>query len=1140
MCLWISDDTGNCMIISTTNSASTITLSELQARYDNAIGQDDIIVVPDGVTLILDQDAAVGGIVVKGKLTASDSRDLDLASDWIAVIGGGHLEIGTETQAYQHDFTLTLTGDNPNQDIDISAIMAQAGHPLPLASPPMALTDQDSFLMVMGKGSRLDLHGADASKTSWTQLDGTVGPGATSLTLDDVTGWEAGDRIAITSTDFDMNQAEEVTVTAVSVDGRTISFNPPLEHAHYGEIERYDDPDGDKHVLDMRAEVALVNRNIKIQGDVTWDSSKVVTEQADQYGGHTMIMEGAEMYVSGAEFAYMGQAGLLGKYPLHWHQLDDVSGQYIRDSSIHHTFNKGITIHDTDGAEVTRNVVFENSGHSYFFEDGTESGNVLTDNLGFGTRAPLRANIVPGQDQDFHNPSTFWMKHASNTLIGNHAAGSESTGLMWATFLNDEAVIDFSGFVAEDNVAHSSTRYGAYVGRGFFGRDENPRGSAQEPSKFVPWEIDGLTVYKTELGINLHGTNGTVTNATLAENAFGTRLDSNNRIKDSLIVGETGNTGNPETPPEIAAGRSLPKFGVYNGSKLHEGGSAYENVLYANLPESRGAAFIPSRVEFPYTTIKHSSQSTVEGVTFDNVGDRVNFEIYPGNNFEPNQLSLGLNDLDGSLTGAPGATVFTEAVGLPTSGAFNATERHDVIKDWHAIVSYDGNFGTVRIDKAATPATNDGRVIDDPAMRGLKATRDDGAYLGGLTTTIPVQIGRTYELDYTGVDAAFRIMTYDFGWGEDVVLNLGRAPLSARFTIDDPYSAASWAVREVSSMMMLEASPDTAVFRDANGDVHIKLVAQMAHGELWEQPGNDYSGELHSGVTILVDTRAGIDPDALVFDDPEQGETLAPAPYPIGVQPDPVPVPLPDPEPDPVADPVPDPDPEPTPQPDPSPEPTPDPTPDPDGALIAGTQGNDTLNGAAGSDTLYGRMGDDRIVAGAGDDSVFGGAGTDDLNAGDGADVVRGGSGADRADGGAAEDMIFGGLGTDQLSGGTGDDVIFGNADADTISGGSGEDMLDGGAGEDRLDGGQGNDQLRGGSQSDVFVYAPSGDVDTILDFRHGLDVLDLTSFGFASASEALALASDRGSNLAFDFGDGDELIVLGADHTRMAGDLLL
>ena len=69
-----------------------------------------------------------------------------------------------------------------------------------------------------------------------------------------------------------------------------------------------------------------------------------------------MIMEGAEMYISGAEFEYMGQGGRLGRYATHWHMLGDVTGQYITNSSYHHTFNKGMTVHGTKNSFITRKL----------------------------------------------------------------------------------------------------------------------------------------------------------------------------------------------------------------------------------------------------------------------------------------------------------------------------------------------------------------------------------------------------------------------------------------------------------------------------------------------------------------------------------------------------------------------------------------------------------------------------------------------------------------------------------------------------------------------------------------------------------------------------------------------------------------
>ena len=112
------------------------------------------------------------------------------------------------------------------------------------------------------------------------------------------------------------------------------------------------------------------------------------------------------------------------------------------------------------------------------------------------------------------------------------------------------------------------------------------------------------------------------------------------------------------------------------------------------------------------------------------------------------------------------------------------------------------------------------------------------------------------------------------------------------------------------------------------------------------------------------------------------------------------------------------------------------------------------------------------------------------VQVGDGADnIISGGNG---------KDTLYGAGGNDTLNGDNGVDTVYGQAGNDTLNGDSGDDTLYGGSGNDVLVGGGGADELWGGSGNDTFVFIAAGDspsntLDTIHDFHHGFDKIDVT-----------------------------------------------
>ena len=63
----------------------------------------------------------------------------------------------------------------------------------------------------------------------------------------------------------------------------------------------------------------------------------------------------------------MGQSGVLMRYPVHFHlQGEAALGSYVRNSSLHHLYNRCITIHGSSGVLLEDNAAYDTFGHCYF------------------------------------------------------------------------------------------------------------------------------------------------------------------------------------------------------------------------------------------------------------------------------------------------------------------------------------------------------------------------------------------------------------------------------------------------------------------------------------------------------------------------------------------------------------------------------------------------------------------------------------------------------------------------------------------------------------------------------------------------------------------------------------------------------
>jgi len=625
-------------------------------------GVGDTVTIERGKDVLLDvSPPPLGDLRIDGKLSFSDKRDLKLTTESI-LVEGGKLEIGTEAKPHTRQATITLTNSLPGNGRGI----------------------------VIAPGGILSLHG-DVTN-SWTKLAATAKAGSATIKVLNASGWRKGDVIVLASTDYDSKQAEKRTIAAIA--GNVITLDQPLQYMHFGEIT---------FGVDERGEVGMLTRNILIQASSDAESS--------YFGGHIMSLAGSKMYISGVELNRMGQYMHLARYPIHWHLVGEGKGQYIENSAIHDSYNRCVTVHGTNDVLVENNVTYNTVGHCFFLEDGIETGNQFIHNLGMMTKCHpdgkpcVPTNLGPfgaegGKNFDLdgqsaknilipsdNTASTFWITNPDNIYVDNVAAGSESTGFWIA--LPVHPLPPFAGTDVGNATWPRRMRLGEFKGNvahsnfdGFImDRGPQPDGHfrtgghialanpADANSPIVETVIEDFTAYKNRnSGMWSRGEEDLCKNLKLADNGIGFTHASGNfgrsaftsRVVNSLFVGETANIGNPETPAEIAYGRSLPEPKLSDfpirGYEFYDYLDALYNNTFVNFQDNatRKTGAISYLL---YTSFGMSSNNTVERAKFINakpvyfppMEHKWSNDDYGNGSYK----TAVFHDVDGSVSGIP-------------------------------------------------------------------------------------------------------------------------------------------------------------------------------------------------------------------------------------------------------------------------------------------------------------------------------------------------------------------------------------------------------------------------------------------------------------------------------------------------------
>ena len=306
----------------------------------------------------------------------------------------------------------------------------------------------------------LDLHGERFFQT-WTRLAKTATPGDDFLLLQHAVNWEPGQELVLVTTAVkdsrEWHQNEQLTVKSVVANpmnevGSVVYLTSKVQHVHLAN-DAY------------QGEVGLLTRTIKIQGaedSIPADpdplnckgngkahqgdsrygdrSRPCAKTQLTGYGGHVMIHHMGVGFVEGVELFRMGQTNVLGRYPMHFHLLEKrCPGCYFRDSSVHESYYRCISIHGTHNIFVSENVAFDVTGFCYYLEDGVEEDNTISFNLAAHVH-PIGAVAQGGTGQTLPlayasdtltipadvAASGFYITNLHNKIVGNAASGGWS------------------------------------------------------------------------------------------------------------------------------------------------------------------------------------------------------------------------------------------------------------------------------------------------------------------------------------------------------------------------------------------------------------------------------------------------------------------------------------------------------------------------------------------------------------------------------------------------------------------------------------------------------------------------------------------------------------------------------------------
>jgi len=614
------------------DNVDSIDCSKKLSSVVAAAGSGEVL-VPCGECVIVDYvDGSTvemaEGLIIEGKLFFPNTANVVIRTTHIFVMG--KLEMVAPASPNTVKFRLYGTADKYiHPTYNNAGICDAAG--CKVGKKPFAVA-----------GGQVDIRGLSNPDNcpSWGKLvDLRADPNDASL-MNRVTVsisascWNVGDTIILTSPDWDINHSHETIIIGIDATQNDLIVEPSVP-SYFGYATMLTAPD-------YAVEVASISRSIIFEGE----------DDEQPIGGHMIVYHTPNVVqtIEGAEFVNFGQQGNLGRYPIHFHMSQDVTGSQVSKNVIHHSNQRGIVIHGSMNVQITDNVAYEIFGHCFFTEDGIETGNIFERNLGANIRKP--AIVIPNENDD--NPSVFWITNPQNSWIDNVAAGSVDSGFWFDTrdavrgpsrnLPGGDTMIPGSLSITrfEGNTAHSNIMAGMrYYDPGWRPMEDNNT-------------LKNSRVYRNlRSGHFIHGNwNIVFDGGLIADNGVGIRIfkTGNLRLKNTAIKGRTEEYQNiieniPNAWAECYTGLEFQHSRI---RVINHAGMEVSNIQFSDFGPKCGEAIAINTEFVVWDNHQYDSGDALSAVSFANDGSVIK-KINMCYAMTRKVDSVAIFDADGSL-----------------------------------------------------------------------------------------------------------------------------------------------------------------------------------------------------------------------------------------------------------------------------------------------------------------------------------------------------------------------------------------------------------------------------------------------------------------------------------------------------------